>query len=129
MKKSIFAIAAILCMAFVAPVPAFADGAQVDLQVSLINIDPGTIKGGPHKAPPRVPSTLFPSVFLDGSTLFFTPPYSSCTVQLLDENGDVVFSVFVPTGTMQVELPEDISGCYRLQIIRGRFCFWGWIEL
>ena len=120
-------LAAILCMVFAAPVYA-EDGEQVDLQVSVTDIDHGTIKGGIHKAPPRVPQNQIPVVFLNGHTLQFSTPCDGATLQLLDEEGFVVYAVTVPTGAA-VQLPGDLEGEFELQIIRGRYCFFGWIEL
>ena len=127
MKKSIFAIAAIFCMAFAAPVYATPDWEQVDLQVSYDQTN--TQKGGPHKAPPRMPSVQVPVVFLDGNTLYFDTPCSGYTLQLVDEDGEIVYAVVLPYGTTEWELPDGLLGEYKLQIIRGRLCFYGWIEL
>ena len=129
MKKNVLTIAAILCMAFSAPTSAFADGEpeQIDLQVSII--DPTLPNNGPHKAPPRVPSVQVPVVFLDGKTLYFDTPCDDCTIQLLDEDEEVVYAVVLPYGTTEWELPDGLLGEYKLQIIRGRYCFHGWIEL
>ena len=131
MKKKILTIVAIACMAFFAPVSAFADGEpeQVDLEVSVNNTDPTLPNNGPHKAPPRVPSNQIPIVFLDGYTLYFDTPCDGCTLQLVDEDDFVVYSVTIPAGSIEWELPEVISGEFVLQIIRGRYCYWGWIEL
>ena len=124
MKKKILMIAAILCMAFSAPTSAFAEGEpeQIDLQVSIDN--PTIPNGGIHKAPPRAPS-----VFLDGHTLYFTTPCYGCTLQLVDEDDFVVYSVTIPEGTTEWELPNTFEGEYELQIICGRYCFHGWIVI
>ena len=129
MKKNFLMMIAIACMAFSAPVSVFADGEpeQVDLQVSIE--DPTLPNDGPHKAPPRVPSFQIPTVFLDGHTLYFDTPCDGCTLQLVDEDNFVVYSVTILAGTTEWELPEAISGEFVLQIIRGRYCFFGWIEL
>ena len=129
MKKKIFMIAAILCMAFSAPTSAFADGEpeQVDLEVSIE--DPTLPNNGPHKAPPRPSAVQIPIVFLDGHTLYFDMPCEGCTLQLVDEDEEVVYSVVLPNGITEWELPEAFTGDFVLQIIRGRYCFWGWIEI
>ncbi|MBR6445555.1 MAG: hypothetical protein IKS94_03870 [Prevotella sp.] len=124
MKKKILTIVAIACMAFFAPVSAFADGEpeQVDLEVTIV--DPSTQKGGIGRSPIQIPT-----VFLDGHTLYFDTPCDGCTLQLVDEFDSVVYSVTIPAGTTEWELPEAVTGEFVLQIIRGRYCFWGWIEL
>ena len=129
MKKNVLTIVAIACMAFSAPTSAFADGdfEQVDLQVSIEN--PTLPNTGPHKAPPRPSAMQIPIVFLDGFMLYFDEPCSGCTLQLVDEDEEIVYAVVLPNGTTEWELPELASGEYKLQIIRGRYCFWGWIEL
>ena len=129
MKKSIFAITAILCMAFAAPATALADGEpeQIDLQVSIW--DNTTPINGPRKAPPRPSAVQIPTVFLDGLTLYFDEPCGALTLQLVDEDDSVVYSVAIPAGTTEWELPGTFEGWYELQIIQGRFCFHGWIEL
>lgn len=125
--KKIFAIVAILCMAFAAPVYAAQEGEQVNLQVSIWK--PTTQHGGIKKTPPRPSAVQIPTVFLDGFTLYFDEPRNGCTLQLLNENEEIVYAVVLPNGTTEWELPEFASGEYKLQIIRGRYCFWGWIEL
>ena len=129
MKKNVLTIVAIVCMAFSAPTSAFADGEleQVDLEVSIEN--PTLPNTGPHKAPPRPSAVQIPIVFLDGFMLYFDEPCSGCTLQLVDEDEEIVYAVVLPNGTTEWELPELASGEYKLQIIRGRYCFWGWIEL
>ena len=129
MKKKVLTIAAILCMAFSAPTSAFADGEleQIDLEVSIWN--PILPHGGVHKAPPRPSAVHIPIVFLDGFTLYFDEPCNGCTLQIMDENEEIVYAVVLPNGTTEWELPELASGEYKLQIIRGKYCFFGWIEL
>ena len=124
MKKKIFMIVAIACMAFSAPTSAFADGEleQVDLEVSIWNST--TQKCGIGRSPVQIPT-----VFLDGFTLYFDEPCDGCTLQLVDEDAEIVYAVVLPNGTTEWELPEFASGEYKLQIVRGQYCFWGWIEL
>ena len=127
MKKNVLTIVAIVCMASVSPIFADETGEQIELQVSIL--DPTTPHGGPRKAPPRPSAVQIPTVFLDGFTLYLDEPCDGCTLQLLDEDEEIVYSVVLPNGTTEWELPELASGEYKLQIIRGRYCFWGWIEL
>ena len=126
MKKKILTIAAILCMAFAAPVYA-ENGEQIDLQVSYDQSNTQHI--GPRKAPPRVPQNQIPVVFLNGHTLQFTTPCDGATLQFLDEEGFVVYAVTVPTGATTMQLPGDLEGEFELQIIRGKYCFHGGSEL
>ena len=127
MKKKVLTIVAIFCMAFVTSVFAAQEGEQVDLQVAID--DPTSQHGGPRKAPPHPSAVQIPTVFLDGYTLYFDEPCSGCTLQLLDEDEEVVYSVVLPNGTTEWELPEALTGEFKLKIIRGNYCFFGWIEL
>ena len=105
--------------------PVFAevgDSEIVTLQVS--DIDPTTQHGGIPKAPVQVPS-----VSLDGHTLYFFTPCDGCTLNLVDENDVVVYTIVIPAGTTSLVLPATLSGNFELQIIRGNYCFWGEIML
>jgi hypothetical protein len=48
---------------------------------------------------------------------------------LVDEDDEVVYEVFVAAGTNTVQLSTVYSGEYRLNILWGNWCFWGYIEL
>lgn len=70
-----------------------------------------------------------PTIYINGNVLQFDTPCDGCTLQLVNEEGEVEYSVVIPDGTENLTLPSDLSGEYELQIIRGQFCFWGYIEL
>lgn len=77
---------------------------------------------------PRSP-ILIPHVGIDGYTLTFYTPCDGCTLRLLDESGNVVYTTVIPVGASTLVLPSYLSGEYRIEIIQGVFCFWGYIEL
>lgn len=77
---------------------------------------------------PRSP-ILIPHVGKDGYTLTFYTPCDGCTLRLLDESGNVVYTTVIPVGATTLVLPSYLSGEYRIEIIQGVFCFWGYIEL
>ena len=122
MKKTYLMIVAIACMAFAVPAYADGDGEQVDLEVTIL--DPTTQNGGPHKSSPQIPL-----VFLDDHTLYFDAPCDGCTLQLLNEEEEIVYTVVLSKGTTEWDLPDGLFGKYQLQIIRRQYCFFGWIEL
>ena len=119
MKAKKIILAAMLFMASSAAV--FADGTPVPLLGG--DIDP-TLPDVPHKAPVQVPS-----VSLDDHTLYFFTPCDGCTLNLVDENDVVVYTLVIPAGTTSLALPATLSGNFELQIISGRYCFWGEITL
>lgn len=72
---------------------------------------------------------LIPHIGIDDYTLTF---YTSCdgyTLQLLDENDNIAFVTRIPIGATSLVFPSYLSGTYRIEIIRGYFCFWGFIHL
>ncbi len=72
---------------------------------------------------------LIPSVIYESHILYFVTPCDGCTLRLLDENGVVVYSTVIPTGTISLVLPSSLLGEYEIQIIQGNICFYGYITL
>ena len=72
---------------------------------------------------------LVPEVDIDGYTLTFYTPCDGCVLRLIDENDVVVYSTVIPTGATSLVLPSYLSGDYEIQIVRGIFCFYGYINL
>ena len=93
----------------------------IDFEYELV--DP-TNEVPDHRGP-----VLVPEVSIEGYTLFFGTPCDGSVLRLLDEDGYVVYSTVIPTGTTTLPLPTTLSGDYELQIIRDGWCFYGWIEL
>lgn len=123
MNKTIFMLIAISIMAFSASTYAAVNTVDpIPLEGGII--DPTNDNDGPHKGPVQVPE-----VSLDDHTLYFFTPCDGCTLNLVDENDDVVYTLVIPGGTTSLALPSDLSGEYELQIIRGNYCFWGTITL
>ena len=86
--------------------------------------DPGNGLSNDPKAP-----VLIPHVGIDGYTLYFYTPCDGCVLHLSDENDNVVYSTVIPTGSTSLVLPSYLSGDYKIEIIQGIYCFWGYIEL
>jgi len=51
------------------------------------------------------------------------------TLNLYDEDEDVVYSVFVPAGTTQVILPTTLSGDFELRFETDTYYYYGFIYL
>ena len=94
---------------------------DIELQAGYVDPDLGD---GETRAP-----ILIPHVGIDGYSLLFYTPCDGSTLRLLDENDNVVYSIVIPDGTSTLVLPSYLSGNYRIEIIRGAFCFWGYVEL
>ncbi len=119
--KQFFILIAIACMAFSAPTYAD-DPESIDLEASII--DPTEPNGDTHKGPVNVPE-----VSIDDHTLYFDTPCDGYTLNIVDENDVVVYSIVIPVGTTSWVLPATLSGEYELQLISGNYCFWGMITL
>ena len=115
MKQSIFTVFAIVCMFFIAS--AFVTD-QVDyLNLQVTDINP-TNPDVPHKGLVEIPSTLY-----------FDTPCDGCTLNIVDSNNVVVYTIVIPTGTTSLVLPATLFGEYELQIICGNYLFYGKIDL
>lgn len=99
-----------------------AQGIEISLSVQII--DNSAIGNKPARGPVAIPS-----VSIDGYTLYINSSHPGCTVQLVDEDDEVVYEVFVAENVSTVQLPTVYSGEYRLNILWGNWCFWGYIEL
>ena len=77
-------------------------------------------------ADPKSP-ILIPEVSIEDYALTFDASCLGCELRLLDEDGVLVYSTTITSGTLV--LPSYLSGNYELQIIRGNFCFYGDISL
>ena len=123
--KKVYFLFFIVCLSFITnasgslPPP----GTIIPLQIDWDN--PGSGTNGSHKNPPQVPT-----VFLDGSTLYFYQTYGEVVpVSLADASGTTVFSTVLPIGTTSLVLPSTLSGTYTLYIYTGGYVFCGQINL
>lgn len=117
MKKYIITVCTLL-MCFYSIITAHGMYDTLNFQCEMIRPSKGQ-KGSP-KAPIKCPSAS-----IEGHTLYIND-CDGCMLQLLGENG-IVYSTIIVDGI--AELPEDLTGIYELQIIRGNYCFWTEVEL
>ena len=83
----------------------------------------------PDYQDPENQRTSIPQLGINGYTLYFYTPCDGCVLRLSDENDNVVYSTVIPTGSTSLVLPSYLSGDYKIEIIQGIYCFWGYIEL
>ena len=121
MKRKIMFVIAIVSMAFISFCYASEVGDPIPLEGGYINPTAGS---GNHKGPDQVPE-----ISLDDHTLYFYTPCDGYTLNLVDENDVVVYTIVIPVGTTSWVLPATLSGEYELQLISGNYCFWGMITL
>ena len=80
-----------------------------------------------HKPIGRAPMRK-PSLFIDGYILQIENPRNGDIIRLVDENGNIQYSSVVDANSNQISLPGYLTGTFEIQLIRGRFCFYGYIE-
>lgn len=122
-KKNLLLFLLIMALSPLSSIKISADNPDdIDLEVGII--DPDDLKDNDPKSP-----IIIPHVGIDGYTLYFYTPCDGCVLRLSDENDNVVYSTVIPTGTTTLVLPSYLSGIYKIEIIQGFYCFWGYIEL
>ncbi len=80
----------------------------VELQAGYI--DPTYDQGKPQKGP-----VLVPELSLEDYTLTFSTPCYGWTLELIDENDQVVYATILTSDTLV--LPSTLSGEYQLRLI------------
>lgn len=100
----------------------FAD--PIDIELESEYIDPNQGDPENHRG-----AIFIPSVGIENFILFFNSPCDNCTLRLINEDNEVEYSTTISFGTRTMVLPSYLSGEYRIEIIRGNFCFWGYIYL
>lgn len=121
MKKIIFSLGLLLLASF-SHANVQETWGQLSLEVKVV--DPTV-----HDDPIKRNIALIPSLSLEGHILLFNTPCEGYTLRFLNENGVVEYSIVIPANTTSLELPPYLSGEYEIQLIRGQFCFFGYVEL
>lgn len=123
-KKLFFILGLILMVSLqgVAQTQSQQDPEVVILHIKHINPAQTT---GPIKRSPA----MAPSVSLEDHTLYFNTPCDGCTLQLINEDGGVEVDVVIPEDTTTLTLPFYLEGEFLIQIIRGQYCFYTYVEL
>jgi hypothetical protein len=95
-------------------------GHQIPMQI----IKETGVGNGSTLAPPR-PWYMIQ----DGFTLTMPAFEDDFTLELLDEDGVVVYSAYVPAGTTQIVLPSTLSGDFELRLVADTYYYRGYISL
>lgn len=82
------------------------------------------ISTGHPKSPMRPPV-----VYIEDYTLSFVANHPDYVLNLIDEDGEVVYTTTVFSNETQVALPSNLSGDYEIELLMGNWKFTGWIEL
>lgn len=93
----------------------------VNLEI-IVNYDDPIGLPGQHRSP-------IPEFYLDGYTLTAGSYTVGSTVELLDENDNVVYTAYVYVEGDTIVLPATLSGSYKIRVTRDDDTFVGEIEL
>lgn len=96
----------------------------IDIELEVTYDDPEEPQNPGQRCP-----TLIPRIGLEGFSVYFNTPCDDCLFRLINEDYEVEYSTIIPSGTHTMVLPSYLSGEYRIEIIRGNFCFWGYIDI
>ena len=118
MNKKIYSVLAILLFA-----SAMSAEPSDGVVIPLTPIKTQPTEGGGVRMP-----IAHPVLFINGHVLTASSHTLGSTIQLLDEDDNVVFSTFVYIEG-DIELPETLSGTYIIQVLRGSQTFEGTIIL
>lgn len=93
-------------------------------KIPMTHIPCGSTHGGNGKSPEV-------TWYIDLTNNVITMSATPCdyTLNLYDEDEDVVYSVFVPAGTTQVVLPTTLSGSFELRFETETYYYYGFIYL
>ena len=98
--------------------------ANAQQQIPMQIIDESAGGDGPTYAPPR------PWYIYEDNYVLTLPAFEDdYTLELRDENGVVVYSVFVPAGTTMVVLPSTLSGSFEIRLVGDSYYYRGYIDL
>lgn len=104
--------------------PTDAKAIREEVELYVRNYDPSI----GHKPISRAPMRK-PSLFIDGYLLQIENPRNGDIIRLVDTNGNILYSSVVDANSNQISLPGYLTGTFEIQLIRGRFCFYGYVEL
>ena len=91
-------------------VSSYAQGTNPEpVKLSLVKV--GDDGGIGERLYPRSP-VLIPSVSIEGHTLILYSGCDGCTIELRDEDGQTVYSVYVEPGTESIGPAEELAGCF-----------------
>ena len=77
---------------------------------------------------PRMP-IMPPYILQEGHTLYLYSGCTGATLRLLDADEEEVFCTEITDEMDEICIPSTLVGTYRLEIIRGAFTFYCYVEL
>lgn len=102
---------------------AYAEAVIIDLNVDVEYVDETPVYPGHNKAPIRIPR-----IYQDGYKLTLSSSHPEYIINIVQDD-EVVYSSVIPAGVTEFELPSYLNDECTIQLISGRFCFYGQIIL
>ena len=84
------------------------------IEMTVSYVDPKPAGGGPAKSPIQPPY-----VTQNDNVLTFDANHADYVLTLLDEDGEEVYTTFVPSTTTTVVLPSSLTGLHEIQLYPG----------
>lgn len=103
-------------------IPFYGDYLQLQVRISD-NFDSATNGTFPSCTPIKGPS-----IGLCSNTLYLFGQFNNIVLRLVD-NDIAIYSMDIPAGTNEVELPADMQGIYELQLDDGKYIYYCEIEI
>lgn len=96
-----------------------------------VNLSASLIDPTPASYPLPKSPVIIPIIDLDDYVVTFQNNNTNFSLQLIDENDNVVYTNYVPSTLTIVTLPSWLSGDYEIQLIpdSGDYYFYGTINL
>ena len=95
----------------------------------IIPLEFGKIDGSPtHHGGAKNPDSQW-FINLDDNVITMSATPCNYTLSLYDEDGEIVYSLFVLAGTTQVILPSTLSGDFKLRFEADTYYYYGYINL
>lgn len=114
-KKILFCISALFCLSsFVYA----GNGVPLNYQ----------IKGTSHQGNPKSPVCTW-YINQDGSVLTMSATPCDYTLNLYDEDDELVYSEFVPAGTTMIVLPTTLIGLFEVRFETDTYYYYGYITI
>lgn len=85
-------------------------------------------QGATHGGNPKSPANIW-HIDQDDNVLTMSATPCDYTLSLYDEDDDLVYSVFIPSGTTQVVLPASLSGNFEIRFETITYYYYGYISL
>ena len=119
-KVKVFLVSTLLLTTMFTPIKSVAAEEEVELTSERVKETGNDLPRTPIQ-PPRAS--------IDDHTFYVNSSHGDFVVHLVDEDGQVVYTTFMPSAVSSIYLPATLSGSYMIQLYWGDWLFYGYITL